>query len=217
MSYSKEESLSDFELIKNEISKLASDPNYELVSDQLPRLIAEKKLILNHSDYKPADLSTVESKGIGRYLIYDHPNKSNPFSIWVFAFASKQKTSIHDHLYKGTVIVLEEPISEKFYLPTKDNKAQLIERYDRYRFHTNKDDLKGNFVHQLKRRKNLGEGISLTLHIYNMEAHHILDENQLVDRRNLNKIYLKDKGSDQSKHLPYKEVFTDLSEQAFKF
>jgi kynureninase len=213
--YTKEDKTKNNEAIKNEISKLGPKVSYEMVSEILPKLLAEKRLILNHLVYTPADPTTLEASGIGRYLVYDHPDKTNPFSIWVFAFAPRQKTSIHDHEYKGTVIVLEEPISEKFYQPTSEDSAQLIERTDRYRFHCNKDDLNGNFVHQLKRRKGLGMGISVTLHIYNMEAHLINQGSEIIDRRNLDQIYSKDKIFDKSRIPPYKEEFPDLSDQLY--
>ena len=88
----------------------------------------------------------------------------------MFAFAPRQKTLIHDHKYKGTVIVLGEPVSEKYYQPTGESSARLVDRLED-RFHSNRDDLNGIFVHQLKRRKGLSLGTSVTLHIYNMEAH----------------------------------------------
>jgi kynureninase len=198
------------EVIKNAINQLGENITYEMVSEMVPKLLAENKLVLNHTVYTPVDSTIVN--GIGRHLVYDNPDKANPFSIWVFAFAPRQKTAIHDHKYKGTVIVLDEPISEKFYLPTKENTAQLIERIDRYRFHSNKDDLSGNFVHQLKRRKALGKGISVTLHVYNMEAHVINQESEIMDRRNLATIYSKDKFFDKKEFSPYKEAFPDLSQ-----
>lgn len=193
------------EIIINAISGLKSTISYEVVSEELPKLIALGTLSLNLLAYKPQD-STI-TNGINRYLIYDHPDKANPFSIWVFAFASRQKTCIHDHKYKGTVTVLQGPISEKFYKPTGANSAQLAARIDRHRFHTNKDDLMDTFVHQLKCRKGLGVDTSITMHIYNMEAHVLNQENKLMDRRNLDTIYSKDKIIDKNSIPPYKEEY----------
>ncbi|EHL31577.1 cupin domain-containing protein [Legionella drancourtii] len=167
--------------------------NYDTVSSLIPKLLEEGTLALDHSVYTPADSTIITTSGIGRYLIYDHADKTNPFSIWALAFAPRQKTSIHDHKYKGTVTVLEGPISEKYYQPTRENLARRVAQFDRHRFHSNSDNLKDTFVHQLKRRKDLGEGSSVTLHIYNMEAHLITSEGERVDRRNLDKIYIKDK------------------------
>lgn len=167
--------------------------NYDTVSNLIPQLLTEGLLTLDPSVYTPADSTTKESNGIGRHLIYDHKDKSNPFSIWIFSFATRQRTSIHDHQYEGTVTVLKEPITEKYFQPSGDHYARHISSLDRNRFHTNKDDLKDNFVHQLKRRKDLGIGISTTLHIYKMEAHKISENGELTDRRNFFKIYTKDK------------------------
>lgn len=166
--------------------------NYDVVAKLIPGLLADGKLTLDTSTYIPVDLTQVS--GIGRYLVYDHPDAANPFSIWAFALGPKQKTSIHDHKYRGTVTVLEGPVSEKYYLPTGEKSAQRIGRADRDRFHTNSDDLKDNFVHQLKRRKGLGDtGTSVTLHIYNMEAKAISPDGEIVDRRNLFRLFTKDK------------------------
>ncbi|KTC88437.1 cysteine dioxygenase [Legionella cincinnatiensis] len=185
--------------------------NYETVSKHLPRLLAEGALHLDHSVYTPADPSTNLPKGVGRYLLYDH-DSSNPFSIWVFAFAPRQKTTIHDHKYKGTVTVLEGPISEKFYQPTGEKSAQLVNRIDRYRFHSNSDDLTSTFVHQLKCRKGLDVTISVTLHIYNMEAYLVHFDGKKIDQRNLNIIYSKDK-TGANKNIPsYTKVSSDLDE-----
>jgi kynureninase len=163
--------------------------DYPEVSKLLPRLLAEGKLKLNTSAYKPADLT--QETGVGRHLIYDHKDSENPFSIWIFVFLRKQKTSIHDHKYKGTVTVLEGPITEKFYLPTGENTAALDKCVEREQFDTNWDDLTSSFVHQLKCRKTSNTEISMTLHIYNMRAYQCLD----VENRNLNVIYIKDKTS----------------------
>jgi kynureninase len=177
--------------------------NYHTVSQLIPELLASEQLILDHSSYIPADANS--SIGVGRYLIYDHPDKENSFSIWAFAFAPKQKTSIHDHRYEGTVTVLNEFISEKYYKPVSDHEAALKTRCDRDQFHTNYDDLTSNFVHQLKRCKHLGEGISVTLHIYKMEATMINDSGEPRDRRNLNKIYSKVKFFDKHAQSTYKK------------
>ncbi len=163
--------------------------DYQEVSKLLPRLLVEGKLKLNTSVYKPADLA--KNTGVGRHLIYDHKDLENPFSIWIFVFLRKQKTSIHDHKYKGTVTVLEGPITEKFYLPTGENTAALDKCIEREQFDTNWDDLTGGFVHQLKCRKTSSTEISITLHIYNMRAYQCLD----VENRNLNVIYTKDKAN----------------------
>ncbi|KTD55949.1 Cysteine dioxygenase type I [Legionella sainthelensi] len=185
--------------------------DYDTVSKCLPRLLAEGSLKLDHSVYTPADPSTNLPKGVGRYLLYDH-DSSNPFSIWVFAFAPRQKTTIHDHKYKGTVTVLEGPISEKFYHPTSEKSAQLVNRMDRYRFHTNSDDLKSTYVHQLKCRKGLDVGISVTLHIYNMEAYWVNFDGKKIDQRNLNIIYSKDNVG-VNKNIPsYIKASPDLEE-----
>lgn len=182
--------------IYDAIKKL-EEINYDTVSELIPLLLAKGGLELDHCAYTPADPTIIEARGIGRYLIYDHFDPTNPFSIWVFALAPRQKTSIHDHQYKGTVTVLEGPVSEKYYLPTTGNFARLIDRADRYRFHSTKDNLDDTFVHQLKRRKGLGDGTSITLHIYNMEAKVITPEGGIIDNRNLNKIYIKDKNLDE--------------------
>jgi len=175
--------------------------NYETVSELLPTLLATGQLKLDASVYTPADPTTIKAHGIGRHLVYEHPDQSNPLSIWVFALAPRQKTSIHDHKCDGTVTVLEGPVSEKTYETTEGNLVRRKHRTDRYRFHTNADKLnpkqdestpKDGFIHQLKRRKELGEGTSITLHIYKMEAH-LVQEGLVVDNRNLNKVYTKDK------------------------
>lgn len=95
------------ETLVKAISEL-DEVTYETVSMSLPQQIAKGLLKLDPSVYQPADPETMMPNGVGRYLIYDHPDKSNPFSIWVFAFAPRQKTTIHDHKYKGTVTVLED-------------------------------------------------------------------------------------------------------------
>lgn len=161
--------------------------NYETVSELIPRLFTEGKLAFKTSAYKAEHLNP--DMGIARHLIYEHNDPDNPFSIWIFVLLRKQKTSIHDHKYKGTVTVLEGPVTEKFYLPTGENTAALSKSIEREQFHTNSDDLKSTFVHQLKCRKTSNTGISMTLHIYNMRAYQCLD----VENRNLNVIYSKDK------------------------
>lgn len=179
--------------------------NYDTVSHLLPNMLADEVLILDHSVYTPLDPETRDPRGVGRYLVYDHEDASNPFSIWVFAIGLRQKTTIHDHKYRGTVTVLSDAVSEKYYQATSDHAAQRIARADRYRFHTNQDELKDNFVHQLKRRKDLGPGTSVTLHIYNMEAHVVNPQHELVDQRNLNIIYTK-APSDEKGREPYQKV-----------
>lgn len=177
--------------------------DYTEVSKLLPRLLVEDKLKLNTSAYKPEDLT--KDNGVSRHLIYDHNDSKNPFSIWVFVFLRKQKTSIHDHKYKGTVTVLEGPITEKFYLPTGKNTAALAQCVERQQFDTNWDDLTGSFVHQLKCKKTSSTEISMTLHIYNMRAYQCLD----VENRNLNVIYIKDK----TKKAPVDSEHKENSEQ----
>lgn len=184
--------------------------NYDTVSSLIPKLLEDGELTLDHSVYTPADSTTISACGIGRYLVYEHADKTNPFSIWALAFAPRQKTSIHDHKYKGTVTVLEGPVSEIYYQPTEEHSARRVARFDRHRFHSNSDNLDDTFVHQLKRRKGLGEGTSVTLHIYNMEAHLISPEGELIDRRNLNTIFSKDKRLDEQKNLPYVGEYQQL-------
>ncbi|MFJ1267611.1 cysteine dioxygenase [Legionella lytica] len=161
--------------------------NYETVSEVIPRLLTEGKLAFNTSAYKPENLTL--DMGIARHLIYEHNDPDDPFSIWVFVLLRTQKTSIHDHKYKGTVTVLEGPVTEKFYLPTGENTAAFSKSIEREQFNTNSDDLRSTFVHQLKCRKTSSTGISMTLHIYNMRAYQCLD----IENRNLNVIYIKDK------------------------
>ena len=127
--------------------------NYDSVAAKLPQMLAEGRLILDASAYKPLDPS--KQFGVGRYLVYEHKEAGNQFSIWAFAFAPRQKTSIHDHKYRGTVTVLEGTLSEKFYTPEENKKATLDTRFDRHRFHSNQDDNKDVLqkAHQLKYRK----------------------------------------------------------------
>ena len=181
---------------------------YDTVSALLPRLLLDGALVLDASAYPPADPSTQECRGIGRYLVYDHADPENPFSIWVFALACGQKTPIHDHKYRGTVTVLDGPVSEKYYEAVGDNKARLIKRVDRYRFHSNRDDLGDAFLHQLKRRKGLGEGCGVSLHIYEMKAQRLSQDGEWVDNRNLNTIYTKDTSLDENQ-LPYEKEGKD--------
>ncbi|CEG55724.1 kynureninase/PvdN C-terminal domain-containing protein [Legionella fallonii] len=194
------------EAITQEINKLTV-VNYDSVSELLPKLLQEGKLTLDHSIYTPLDPTSDKSTSIGRYLVYDHPDKDNPFSIWVFAFAPRQKTSIHDHQYKGTVIVLEGPISEKYYQPTGENTAQLIRSADRHRLDYNRDNLDSNFVHQLKRRKGVGDGTSVTLHIYNMDAYRVTPEGTKSANRNLLRIYSNDKIAKKSSLPDYRQEY----------
>lgn len=165
--------------------------NYDSVSEFIPQLLEKEQLVLDAAIYPPADATVLKSSGIGRYLLYDHSDKNNPVSIWLFAFASGQKTSIHDHRYRATVTVIRGPISEKYYLPSGETRATLVAHSDRCRFHTNRDDLNDPFVHQLKRRKDAGGGVSLTLHIYEMQAHRLSMAGEKRDNRNLNRIYSK--------------------------
>lgn len=185
------------DMLAQEISQLEVI-NYDTVSALLPRLLQQGQITLDSSVYTPFDITSVNPTGVGRYLVYDHPDKDNPISIWAFAFAPRQKTSIHDHQYKGTVIVLDGPISEKYYEPTGESTAKLVRRVDRYSFHANSDNLDSNFVHQLKRRKGLGEGLSVTLHIYNMNAHKVTADGEIMTNRNLQQVYVKDKIVDKS-------------------
>ncbi|KTD48557.1 Cysteine dioxygenase type I [Legionella rubrilucens] len=176
---------------------------YEAVSEHLPKLLQEGELKFEHSIYMPAQPEVLDAHGIGRYMLYDHPDRDNPFSIWLFALAPRQKTTIHDHRYRGTVTVLNE-VSEKYYEPSGKKTARLTGRSDRFRFHTNHDELSDRFVHQLKRRKALGEGISCTLHIYEMPAYKITMDGEKNDNRNLKRIYGKEK-TPKSTHPPYVE------------
>ncbi len=100
---------------------------YDSVAALIPQMLAEKSLVLDASAYLPANPEL--KYGVGRYLVYEHSEADNQFSIWAFAFAPKQKTSIHDHQYRGTVTVLQGPISEKYYTPTEGGKAVLCARY----------------------------------------------------------------------------------------
>lgn len=190
--------LSNSKAISEKIKQLAV-VNYETVSELIPGLLAKGELILNPLAYIPKDPNTTECFGIGRYLIYDNPDEHNPFSIWAFAFAKGQKTPIHSHKDKGTVTVVEGIVSENYYQPNSDeHTARLISRLDRERFHTNHDDLNDEFVHQLKRKKCFGEGISVSLHIYNMSAYLVNDKGEQIENRNLGKIYTKYKLFDKS-------------------
>lgn len=158
-------------VIKKAISTL-KNITYDSVASLIPNMLANKSLILDASAYLPANPN--EKSGVGRYLVYDHKDPANLFSIWAFAFAPQQKTTIHDHKYRGTVTVLQGTLSEKFYTPVGD-KAVLSARYDRYRFHMNQDD--GTEIpqkaHQLKYRKAMVEPgtVAVSLHIYEMPAH----------------------------------------------
>ena len=184
--------------IEAEIKKL-DIVTYETVSELIPRLLAEGQLTLDHTAYVPADITS--KFGVGRYLVYEHSDKDNPISIWTFAFASRQETCIHDHKYKGTVTVLNGPISEKYYKPLSDGPARLIKRTDRYSFHCNRDPLvdDGMFVHQLKRRKEFDPNeIGVTLHVYNMEARLTNPDGKEQDQRNLRTAYSKFKIFDKS-------------------
>lgn len=204
--------LQNTQAIEAEIFQL-DEISYETVSALLPGLIAEGKLKLDHSIYVPHNSLLYHKKGVGRYLIYDYPDKTNPFSIWAFALAPRQKTSIHDHKYKGTVVVLEGPVTEKFYQPTVENRARLFSRKDRHSFHYNSDNLSETedlFVHQLKCRKDLNVDRSITLHIYNMEAQTLGQDGVLVDNRNLNITYTKEK-TDKRTHPDYEQEYPNTT------
>lgn len=187
--------------------KQLNEVSYETVSQLIPTLLAKGLITLDTSAFIPADSSIKEAEGVGRHLIYDHEDKKNPFSIWVFAFAPGQKTSIHDHKYKGTVTVLNGPISEKYYLPTSENTASIFRRANRNTFHTNVDNLSNLFVHQLKNRQDESKGVILTLHIYAMEAKMLNSQKMLVDRRNFDSIYTKDRSVPKVNPKFYEEEF----------
>lgn len=176
--------------------------NYDTVAQILPLLLKEGSLKLDTSVYTPADNATYNAQGLNRYLVYDNPDSSNPFSIWVFAFNSQQKTSIHDHKYKGSVTVIDGEVTEKYYKPIDNTQAISQGRIDMYTFFTSRDDFKQPFVHQLKRCKSLGLGSSATLHIYNMPAHDINDKGDQIDRRNLDRLYTKFKEQDENSPSP---------------
>lgn len=198
---------SNSEAIKAAIHQL-NVINYDTVSEHIPKLLTKGQLKLEPSAYTPVNPKQVND--IGRYLVYDHSGEK-PFSIWAFALGPKQKTSIHDHKYRGTVTVLEGPVSEKYYRKLEENTALentalLVKRADRYRFHTNSDDLTDNFVHQLKRRIGLGqEGTSVTLHIYEMEAHLIIKDEK-VENKNLSTIFTKVKTVNSPDKGEYEEL-----------
>lgn len=189
--------------LKNAINTLES-VTYTTVSELIPALLQQGELVIDYSIYTPANAEVLTGQGIGRYLLYDNPDSENLFSIWLFVLAPRQKTSIHDHLYQGTVTVLSDAVSEKYYTPSDETKAKLTARSDRYRFHTNHDELKDTFVHQLKRRKALGEGLSCTLHIYQMPAYQVSLDGEKNDNRNLNRIYRKEK-TPKSTHPCYSQ------------
>lgn len=173
------------------------DITYDSVAKLIPSLLADKSLVLDASAYTPADPN--EKSGVGRYLIYDHKDESNPFSIWAFAFVPQQKTTIHDHLYRGTVTVLEGVLSEKFYKPVDAEHAVLCVRFDRYRFHMNQDNNTDNpqLAHQLKYRKKMAscDTVAVSLHIYEMPAQ---KKDSIAYNRNLFRIFTK-KPSEQVK------------------
>lgn len=184
--------------IKKVIEQLKIE-NFDDAVAVIPPMLAKKELDLEDSAYTCADKETYSENGVNRFLVYDHPDKENPFSIWVFSFAPEQKTKIHDHKYECSVTVLSKhPVSEKFFLPTGQVSethvplAKQINSIDRYRFHSNCDRLDRPEAHQLKNTKHLGEGAGITLHIYRMEAH-VVKEGIESDNRNLNIIYQKGK------------------------
>ena len=172
------------------LKKQGKKIDYQTVSQVLPELLAKQELQMDTSAYEPMDLE--KEHGVGRYLIYDNEDKDNPFSIWAFAFGPRQKTVIHNHKYLSTVTVLVGPIAEKFYQPVVDSpdgkkQARLVSRSNRYRFHTNRDDLTTDLAHQLKCRKQSGSYFRVTLHIYNMSAYDV----DQVQNRNLKDTFLK--------------------------
>lgn len=172
------------------------DITYDSVAKLIPSMLADKSLVLDASAYIPADSS---KQGVGRFLIYDHKDENNLFSIWAFAFAPRQKTTIHDHKYRGTVTVLEGVLSEKFYKPVDEKHAVLCARSDRYRFHMNQDNDTDNpqLAHQLKYRKEMAprDTVAVSLHIYEMAAQ---QKDSMAHNRNLSHIFNK-KSSEQVK------------------
>ncbi len=106
--------------------------------------------------------------------------------------------------------MLSDVVSEKYYEPISERKAQRRARVDRYKFHTNQDNLEETFVHQLKCRKGLGKASSVTLHIYNMEAHTLNLQSEIVDQRNLDTIFEKVR-SDEKGRKPYEQHHSSFS------
>lgn len=159
--------------IQKALQSLNEEITYDTVSKIMPAMLARGELVLDPAAYTPGN---IDAKCPGRYLVYDHQDSANAFSVWAFAFAPQQKTSIHSHKYQGTVVVLQGPLSEKAYVPTEDGKAALIGRSDRLAFHTTQDDLANTpeIVHRLKLRKGIvekeGTMVAVSLHIYNMAA-----------------------------------------------
>jgi predicted metal-dependent enzyme (double-stranded beta helix superfamily) len=183
--------------------------NFEDAVAIIPSMLTKKELEIDDSAYTCADEETYSESGVNRFLMFDNPNKENPFSIWIFSFAPHQKTKIHDHKYECSVSVLSKhPITEKFFHPTGQLSkthiplAKRINSIDRYRFHTNCDRLSKVQPHQLKNTKHLGEGTSITMHIYHMEAHLIKDGIEL-DNRNLNIIYQKEEQNEEINSLKF--------------
>ncbi len=58
--------------------------------------------------------------------------------------------------------------------------------------------------------RGLGAGTSVTLHIYDMPAHIINSQEEVVDRRNFDKIYTKDKSAAENGHPTGKEPYRNL-------
>lgn len=185
---SQEEILASNRLAVAEAITGLEDVSFNSIADSLPLLLKAGRLVIDTSVYTPHASAT---GGASRYLLYDNQNPFDPVSIWVFALGKGQKTSIHDHCYRGGVTVLKDVVSEKYYHAESDTHARCLRRADRHRFHTSTDNLQDDFVHQLKRRKGLGEGVSVTLHIYNMSAHHLSADGEAIDNRNLNRIFQK--------------------------
>lgn len=181
------------------------DVSFKSIAASLPKLLAEGRLVVDTSVYTAHASATA---GASRYLLYDNQNPKDPVSIWVFALGEKQKTSIHDHSYRGAVTVLQGVVSEKYYEAESDTHARCVHRADRHRFHTSTDNLQDDFVHQLKRRKGLGEGVSVTLHIYNMSAHRLSADGEAIDNRNLNRIFEKipTPAGEKDKRPPYESL-----------
>lgn len=166
--------------------------NYKTASVSIPTMLASGKF--DASVYTPADSTTTEAKGIGRHLVFDNPDPDDPLSMFVFAFGPGQKTPIHDHNVECTVTVIDGVISEIYYKQIGDsNFAKLESCADRATFDIKRDDLDGleALIHQLKRCKYYGDGISRTFHIYKMRAKDIdFNGNEIVNR-NVNRTYEK--------------------------
>jgi kynureninase len=156
---------------------LFEEVTYETVSTLIPQMLANKSLIIDASAYYPDDLHN--ENGVGRFLIYEHQEHGNQFSIWAFAFAPEQKTCIHAHRYRGTVTVLQNILSEKYYTLVDKDNAVLSEQNDRLPFHTNHDNMDIlDRAHQLEYRKSQASPgtVAVSLHIYDMPAYKSADQ-----------------------------------------